>query len=304
MRYDRGMSEVIRLTAQQFDFLQTCTQQGRSLAMLVVLGTEGSTYSKSGQVMFADADGVIQGMLSGGCLEGDLIERARRAIATSSHEIAEYDLVDDDELFGLGVGCEGVMRILVQPLNPETGYAPLTNVVERLRATPSVQVELDSVSVSADVIRPRRVLVLGGGLDADPLVEIASSLGWQVIVGDRKPVNLERLRSTGRCELVDSSDADFADTVMHGSFDAAIVKTHNLIRDREHLELLAGTEVPFIGLLGPPHRRDRILSESAGLAESLGNRLHGPVGTRIGGRGPAAVALEIAAELQAFFTEA
>ena len=279
------MSEVIRLTAQQLDFLERCACSGQPLAWVMVLGTEGSTYSKSGQVMLVGADGEMHGMLSGGCLEGDLVERARRAIASGDHEIAEYDLINDDELFGLGVGCEGVMRILVQPM------------------TDLVDFELDSIPVDAKVLGPRRVLVLGGGLDADPVVEIASTLGWQVVVGDRKPVNLERLRAIGHCNPVDNSDADFADLVTQGSFDAAIVKNHNLVRDREHLELLAGTDVPFIGLLGPPHRRDRILAESDGLEDQLAGRLHGPVGTRIGGRGPAAVALEIAAELQAFFSD-
>lgn len=277
------MSEVIRLTAQQLDFLERSARSGQPLAWVMVLGTEGSTYSKSGQVMLVGADGEMHGMLSGGCLEGDLVERARRAMESGNHEIAEYDLVDDDELFSLGVGCEGVMRILVQPL------------------TILGDVELDSIPVDAQVRGPRRVLVLGGGLDADPIVEIAVSMGWRVVVADRKPVNLERLGS--RCDVMESSTADLVGEVANGGFDAAIVKNHNLVRDREHLELLAETDVPFIGLLGPPHRRDRILSESEGLAEKLGGRLHGPVGTRIGGRGPAPVALEIVAELQAFFTD-
>jgi xanthine dehydrogenase accessory factor len=277
------MSEVIRLTAQQLDFLERSARSGQPLAWIMVLGTEGSTYSKSGQVMLVGADGEMHGMLSGGCLEGDLVERARRAIAIGKQEIAEYDLINDDELFGLGVGCEGVMRILVQQL------------------TILGDVELDSIPVDAQVLGPRRILLLGGGLDADPIVEIAVSMGWRVVVADRKPVNLERLGS--RCDVVDNSNADFAGLVANGAFDAAIVKNHNLVRDREHLEMLAATDVPFIGLLGPPHRRDRILSGSEGLAETLGDRLHGPVGTRIGGRGPAAVALEIAAELQAFFTD-
>ena len=201
-----------------------------------------------------------------------------------------------DELFGLGVGCEGVMRILVQPLT--------TDLASQLAAASSVEIAFDAVPVTVQALGPRRILLLGGGLDADPLVDIADALGWRVVVADRKPVNLERLDAGGRCEVIDSSAAGFADMITGEAFDAAIVKNHNLVRDREHLELLAATDVPFIGLLGPPHRRDRILSDSPSLADSLGGRLHGPVGTRIGGRGPAAVALEIAAELQAFFTDA
>ncbi len=188
------------------------------------------------------------------------------------------------------------MRILVQPLS--------TELASQLAAASSAEIAFDAVPVTVKALGPRRILLLGGGLDTDPLVEIADSLGWRVVVADWKPVNLERLDAGGRCEVIDNSAAGFADLMVGGSFDAAIVKNHNLVRDREHLELLASTDVPYIGLLGPPHRRDRILSQSDGLAEKLGDRLHGPVGARIGGRGPAAVALEIAAELQAFFTDA
>ena len=74
---------------------------------------------------------------------------------------------------------------------------------------------------------------------------------------------------------------------------------HNFERDRDTLEALAGSTIPFIGLLGPRRRRDdlfRLLS--ADQAESLQPRLHSPVGLDLGGRGAEAIALSIAAQLQ------
>ena len=73
--------------------------------MITVLSTEGSTYSKMGSQMLVNAIGDFQGMLSGGCLEGDLAERSRGIIDSSIAEVITYDLRDDDEVFGLGVGC-------------------------------------------------------------------------------------------------------------------------------------------------------------------------------------------------------
>ncbi len=75
--------------------------------------------------------------------------------------------------------------------------------------------------------------------------------------------------------------------------------SHHLVSDRTYLSQLAESEMPYIGLLGPAHRRDRLLGEIGDAAAAkLGERLHGPAGLDIGGRGPAAIALSIIAEIQ------
>ena len=287
-------SAPIQLTTQLHRFYESRAGRGQPLALLIVVATTGSTYSKAGQVMFADAGGETEGMLSGGCLEGDLAERAKAAIESGTAQVAEYDLVDDDELFGLGVGCEGAMYVLVQPLGKDDDYAPVSGLLEQLQSSCSVDVDLatfgsslrpDLAYTSVRIERPKRVLILGGGSDASPIVDFAGTLGWHVRVVDRS---------------VD--DDDVPGIIVEGDYDAAIVKNHNLQRDREHLRLLAPASIPFIGLLGPPRRCARVLDDCADIADALGDRLQTPVGRRIGGRGPAAIALEIVAELQAFFT--
>ena len=78
----------------------------------------GSTYSKAGHRILIAANGDYRGLVSGGCLEGDLAERARDVIAERRSAAAvTYDLRDAaDELWGLGVGCNGLMRVFLQPL--------------------------------------------------------------------------------------------------------------------------------------------------------------------------------------------
>jgi xanthine dehydrogenase accessory factor len=71
--------------------------------------------------------------------------------------------------------------------------------------------------------------------------------------------------------------------------------------DREALDALAGSELPFIGLLGPARRREdlfRVLPPAA--REALLPRLRSPVGLKLGGQGPEAIALSVAAQLQAY----
>ena len=102
-----------------------------SLVLATVYETEGSTYSKAGARMLIDADGVFQGMLSGGCLEGDLGMRARDVIASGDVQTVTYDLAsDNDELWGMGVGCDGLIRVILQRVTAEDAYEPLAEVLE------------------------------------------------------------------------------------------------------------------------------------------------------------------------------
>ena len=76
--------------------------------------------------------------------------------------------------------------------------------------------------------------------------------------------------------------------------------SHHLPTDLAYLRALAGSRVPFVGLLGPPVRRSRLLAELGPLAAALEGRLHAPVGLRLGGRTPEAIALAIVSEIHAF----
>ncbi len=89
----------------------------RVLATIVATG--GSTYRKPGARMLIMADGSFLGLLSGGCLEADLELHAREVLAGGAPRVVEYDMRGpDDELFGIGAGCEGAMRVLLEPANP------------------------------------------------------------------------------------------------------------------------------------------------------------------------------------------
>src|SRR6185503_20319914 len=98
------------------------------LVLATVIRTGGSTYAKPGAQMLIANDGEYAGLLSGGCLEGDLREHARRVAATGQARIVSYDLRSkEDQLFGIGAGCEGAMDILLTRHGPEAdGWQPLT----------------------------------------------------------------------------------------------------------------------------------------------------------------------------------
>jgi xanthine/CO dehydrogenase XdhC/CoxF family maturation factor len=93
------------------------TRLGRVLA--TVVSTAGSTYRKPGARMLIMADGSYLGLLSGGCLEADLKLHAMQVLQSGVPRAIEYDLRGpDDILFGIGAGCEGAMRVLLEPADP------------------------------------------------------------------------------------------------------------------------------------------------------------------------------------------
>jgi xanthine/CO dehydrogenase XdhC/CoxF family maturation factor len=105
--------------------------------LCTIVETAGSTYRKAGARMLIDNDGNYYGVLGGGCFEGDLVERARGVIASGEPALVEYDMRGDEDLiWGLGLGCDGLVRMLLQPLVPDNQYQPLaflTDAVARFR---------------------------------------------------------------------------------------------------------------------------------------------------------------------------
>jgi xanthine/CO dehydrogenase XdhC/CoxF family maturation factor len=330
---------------------------GGPLVLATVFATEGSTYSKAGAQMLISGDGQFQGMLSGGCLEGDLAERAATVIATGIPQAVTYDLgQNDEELWGLGVGCDGLMRIFLQLLQVETQYEPFasmtrafsgysdqravivtespftelaagsslvtvaddiawTNIDTRFLQTiksseawsgsdschETVRIDNQDISLLFARLRPPpSVLVLGAGLDAEPVVRFADELGWRVTISDHRPAYVEAGDFAAAEEVSCAPPAELANNIRLDRFAAAIVMSHHLASDRTYLEALAASDISYIGLLGPPDRRRRLLEDLGDAAEKLEGRIHGPAGIDIGARGPAPIALSIIAEMHQF----
>ena len=92
--------------------------EARPCALATVVEVLGSAYRRPGARMLVTEDGEMTGAISGGCLEGDARQRARQAIFRGEPALVTYDTRDeDDPRHGLGPGCQGVVRILLEPLD-------------------------------------------------------------------------------------------------------------------------------------------------------------------------------------------
>jgi xanthine dehydrogenase accessory factor len=114
------MNEV-RAIIEAFDEAQ---QKGDASALATVVSVEGSAYRRPGARMLVCESGVSTGTISAGCLESDVIEHAQRVIRTNLPKLIEYDTTSTSEeiVWGLGLGCNGIVRVLIEPLDKHSSY--------------------------------------------------------------------------------------------------------------------------------------------------------------------------------------
>lgn len=149
---------------------------------------------------------------------------------------------------------------------------------------------------------PRRLLICGAGHDADPVVHYAAELGFEVVVTDERPALLtaERFPSA---RLVSALPSQLGMKIELDQRTYAVIMSHNYLRDLDYLRSLLGTEVPYIGALGPGARLERLVAdlEESGHSPSLEDlaKVHGPAGLDIGAEGPKEIAWAIMAEILA-----
>lgn len=342
-----------------FERLRTWHDHGQGMVLATVTDTEGSTYSKTGDFILIAANGDYQGLVSGGCVEGDLATRAAQALASRTPAVVDYDLGGEhDALWGMGAGCDGRLQILLTPLYEPEQYAPLLAVADAYRngisavlglgapgtaeaslmtsasaeghfvhsgvapdtqaavervlgeqwlAGRSAQVVDDALAEPLFVIHVRpapRVLLCGAAPDAEPLARLLGDLGWHITVYDHRPAYIDAFDAALAAERIAAPAAALAQRVALGHFPVAVVMSHHLETDTTYLrELARHQHWHYVGLLGPTHRRERLLDAIGDQADTIRPVIDGPAGLPLGAKEPAGIALSIAAGIHARLAE-
>lgn len=245
-----------------------------------VVATSGSTYRRPGARAVIGDDGEVVGTISGGCLERDLAARRAEWLSDMRPRVITYDSSsDNDIIFGLGLGCRGVIELHIEPFDAEHP----SRLVREFRWTGREPVpwttSIDGRLLLVESIHPSRALaVFGGGPDVEPVARIAEQAGWIVTRFAPRDVHPEKV----------------AESVDLTQFDAAVIMTHNFLYDQTLLAALLPSPIPYIGLLGPKSRGEELLT---GIADP---RIHSPIGLDLGAETPEQIALSIVAEIEAF----
>lgn len=99
-----------------FEALAKTKQMQKKSALATVVGVHGSAYRREGAKMLIDEDENRTGMISGGCLESDVAEVAKQVIESGQPVLKLYDM-DEDLVWGLGLGCPGKVEIYIEPIS-------------------------------------------------------------------------------------------------------------------------------------------------------------------------------------------
>ncbi len=274
--------------------------------------------------MLQDATGAVIGSISGGCLESDLNAHARALLQSGeTHRLVTYDTTDENDLvWGVGTGCHGVVKILLEVLPSPPPWLPAVQAVATDRKPTALQTVWasedaatplgttlasptpplpDSIQVFRhELLPPWHLVIFGAGDDARPLATMAQSMEWQVTVVDPRPelATAERFPPPAQVACLPTDCA--VARLRWDERTVAVVMTHHYVHDLPLVQHLLPLRLPFVGLLGPRQRGQKILRDAGFAAdEPVLAALHAPVGLDLGGDGANAVALSILAEIQA-----
>ncbi len=309
------MSELSRI----LDAIEQHRVSGAPMALATIVATTGSTYRHAGARLFIPAEDEPIGNISGGCLEDDVARIGREVIRTTQPRLASFDLTaDEDAVWGYGLGCNGSFEVFVEPTSGALAAAEalrhdrglLTTVItgphagtHRFQAdAPGFDaarlVEEDGERVLQEpILPPMRLIVGGAGHDAIPLVRQGAELGWRVTVADVRRALLDPERFPGAGDFCDADPDGAAAAMQPDARTAVVLMSHNYLRDIAYLGSFLGSEVAYLGVLGPRGRTVQMLGE-LGQSQAL-DRLYAPAGLDIGAEGPEEVARAIVAEILA-----
>ena len=333
-----------------------------SAALATVVRVEGSSYRRTGARMLVMDNGNWVGGISGGCLEGDALKRARMAITKSVATLVTYDTTEEDShQIGVGLGCNGIIDVLFTPLvysdknNPveilksclqedrkshtlisithfEGNWDKLTagNIIhfkdhsslsifsnqslvdEISKAIKNQIAENKSASVSftiddqkkidlfIEIVNPEiSVIILGHQYDIYPLCYLLKQIGWRAtIIAD-----LQKLKGDIFSMVDRVTTSDQLSNLPIDEFTAIILMSHDYKTDKNNLPIALKTNAPYIGMLGPRIRSEKIWKELADegnpIKEEDFDRIHAPIGLDIGAISPDEIALSLVAEIRA-----
>ncbi|MER2491298.1 XdhC family protein [Catenovulum sediminis] len=304
---------------------QWSAQKNQQLwALASIVGITGSSYRKEGAVMLISEQGQSLGMLSGGCLEADIVLQAQKCIFFNKSKMLHYDTQDQDEHSAIKLlGCGGSISVLIQPLTNQNNHHNLPCLLNQLNQNKSavyaVKLSPNEVNeclptnnhdlhnlksidnkIQIFAFKARTHLaIFGAGLDAVPMVKMAQLLGWHVsLLDDRKnqfgfkhfPQDIDLIRTPLNRET------EVSLSFIRQSADVAIIMGHNLKFDASALTFMQKSKARYIGMLGPVHRQEKVIDL---LPEKLNLPLYGPIGLDIGSELPEEIALSCLAEIQA-----
>jgi xanthine/CO dehydrogenase XdhC/CoxF family maturation factor len=303
---------------------QQASAQGIKAVLAAVVALDGSSYRRPGVRMLILDNGKMTGAVSGGCVEKEIARQAETVFREAIPKIMTYD-------GRYRLGCEGILYILIEPLNPSAEFLESFNraMVQReefhissfYEQAYSTSDELGSLVTFGKRSLPLRpgfkkparlnvfeermapcfkLVILGSEHDAVQLCSYAALAGWEVAVCVTPSEEKEIADFPGATQLF-QTDPEAIDVSGFDPQTAIILMTHSYVKDLKYLLALKDCEPAYLGLLGPAARREKLLGEfmerCPEVTEHFFDRIHGPAGLNIGAETPQEIAIAVLAEI-------
>ncbi|NQX71182.1 XdhC family protein [Paenibacillus alba] len=315
---------------EAYDILQAVESNCQARVLATVIHVEGHAYRKQGAIMLLMADGSMVGSISPGCLEADLFAYVPAVWESQKSQMVEYDMRPADD-FGWGetIGCGGLIRILLEPVSGEmlVSLLAVKAFLERGEAVQLVREITDgysgiayslhgyeqvqqpyptatylledhvsdrqsSLSSHVSLFKPKpRVIVFGANADAMPLVQMAVSSGFRVVVADWREAYCTEARFPG-AEIEVAFPEQLIMQLKLNAQDYIVVMSHQFEKDALFVKEAMKFSLRYLGIMGSRERTEKLLG---GIERP--EWLRYPVGLPIGSEGPVENAVSIVAEL-------
>ena len=290
---------------------------GRKVTLATVIRTWGSAPRPIGALTAIRDDGMVVGSVSGGCIEDDMIERVKNGELVQERPVTTRYGVSAEEAQRFGLPCGGTLELVLEPLTAASRLDELLQRIERHELVVrrldmqsgavtldagkwSDQLAFDGVALTT-VHGPRwRLLIIGAGQLSQYLAQMAQALDYQVTVCDPREEYAEGWNLPG-AELKRGMPDDVVLEMNLDGHSAIVTLTHDPKLD--DMALLEALKSPafYVGAIGSKKnneaRRRRLAEFDLSRAEI--DRLHGPVGLKIGSKTPPEIAVAILAEMTA-----
>lgn len=296
--------------------------QGIQTALASVVALDGSSYRRPGVRMSVQSNGIMIGAVSGGCVEKEVLRQAQSVFETGSSKLMVYD-------GRYRLGCEGILYILIEIFDPvESFYAAFDEQCssresffiesffskkedDRLKGGSLFHLnhqvfsinnqQRENLELFQQKIQPGfQLIIVGSEHDAVELCRFASNTGWEVsiVAPPDDPKSLDNFPGAQRYLGIDENEFS---NLTFDSQTAIVFMTHSYVKDLKYVSAARNMDIPYIGLLGPSKRREKLIDDLLerfeDLEDSFFDRLYGPAGVNIGAETAQEIAISIMSEI-------
>lgn len=302
---------------------QKWSNQGLKSVLASVVDLEGSSYRRPGVRMLLCENGQFVGAVSGGCVEKEVLNQCQSIFSDGKAKMMQYD-------GRLRLGCEGKISILLEPfeLSKEAlqsfskalvnrqsmrlssyyknefgvfdGIGTSLSVNDQNYSLSNTNLKEDLLLFEQELTPLFQLLIIGAEHDAVQLSKAASNLGWEVTVMASADEQKFIEYFSGATRLITPLFKDIDQSLVDNQT-AVMLMSHSFNKDVQYLLALEGVSAAYFGLLGPLHRRERLIDQLLELRPEIDldfiEQLRGPAGIDIGAESAAEIAISIIAEI-------